>query len=257
MHRGPITALSTLSGAVFDFFYPRACAVCRRRLERDESAVCALCHAAMRVEPQWQCRRCGAAAEGPAPEHSRRCRLCPPEGAPWRGAISALEYHGPARHCVHLFKYHRRVEIGELMGRWMAEDLTPLLAPLRGRLDVAAPVPLHWRRRCARGFNQSLPLTESLCDATGIALDAKLLRRIRYTHQQARLPAEQRRKNVMGAFALTPGRDVRHKGVLLIDDVVTSGHTVGECARVLIEAQAREVWIACFARAGLRAKENE
>jgi ComF family protein len=112
-------------------------------------------------------------------------------------------------------------------------------------------------RRMERGFNQSALLARPLAEALGLAYDGRLLRRRRHTRRQALVPRERRAENVRDAFAVGRGRDVQGQGILLVDDVVTTGHTIGECARVLRQAGAREVWVASYARAGMGTAEPE
>ena len=165
--------------------------------------------------------------------------------------LAACGYNEAAARCVQLFKYHRRRELGEAMASIMWHELPPMLEPLRGRINVVAPVPIHWCRRLWRGFNQSDLLAQAVAGIVGVPCRLHLMRRVRHTRRQALLPRESRPENVRGAFAVHERDAVEAAGVLLVDDVVTSGSTVGECARVLRGAGAREVWIACFARAGV------
>jgi ComF family protein len=108
--------------------------------------------------------------------------------------------------------------------------------------DVVIPVPIHWSRRFHRGFNQS----ELLCEAMeSTIVKPKALRRIRATRPQVGLTPEERRHNLQNAFACQA--DVSGKKVLLVDDVITTGHTVGECAKTLKNAGALEVTAIAFA----------
>jgi ComF family protein len=118
-------------------------------------------------------------------------------------------------------------------------------------VDLVAPVPLHWRRRAWRGFNQATALAQEAVRAMGRPLTARGLLRVRPTPHQTRLPPARRVENVRGAFAVR-GRAsaVKGKRVLLVDDVLTSGATIGECARVLRRAGAAAVYAAVVAVAG-------
>lgn len=247
----PLTALRDWGAAVVDFLYPPVCMLCLGRLGRGERIVCDRCRARLAMEPRWRCGVCGAAGIGGEPDPGRRCRLCPPSGASYNGVLSVIGYGPLPARCVHLFKYQRRVELGELMARLMCERLLEPLGTLSGRLDVIAPVPLHWARRMGRGFNQSQLLARPLAAALGLPLETDLLRRTRYTRRQALLPRERRGDNIRDAFGLGRGPGVDGLGVLLVDDVVTSGATIEECARTLRAAGAREVWAASYARAGM------
>jgi len=254
----PIRPIASWGRAALDFLYPPACPLCARRLTREDDTVCYACLAELLLRPQWRCPACGAAGLGEGPRPGRPCRLCPPAGMAYRGVLSVTGYHDHAARCVQLFKYHRRVELGELMARLMVRELAEPLGDLRSRIDYVAPVPLHWLRRLGRGFNQSDLLARALAGAHGLRYDARLLKRIRYTRRQALVPRERRARNVEGAFKLSRHATViAGAGILLVDDVVTSGHTIHECARQFMDAGAREVWVASFARAGMSRTEDE
>ncbi|MGL5973939.1 MAG: ComF family protein, partial [Aeromonas sobria] len=130
-----------------------------------------------------------------------------------------------------------------------------LLAPLLARLladhldssnppEAIVPVPLHWWRKWRRGFNQAEEIAQTLGELTGIPCDNTLLQRIKATPQQTTLSAGQRRRNLRGAFSIQP-HQYRH--VALLDDVVTTGATAGQLARVLHESGITtvEVWAIC------------
>lgn len=254
--------LQTFSGwgrAVLDFLYPPVCMLCFQRLMHEEESICFECEAALSLRPSWRCPRCGAAGLGAEPEPGRPCRLCPPKGSAYHGVLSVTGYTDRSARCVHLFKYNRRRELGEVMARLMRTHLDGPVGHLGGRLDLIIPVPLHPLRRLTRGFNQSELLARELAAGREIHFETKMLRRVRYTRRQALIPRDRRAENVANAFRVS-GRgepQVRDKGILLVDDVVTTGHTINECARVLKEAGAREVWVACFARAGLGRSGDE
>ena len=112
---------------------------------------------------------------------------------------------------------------------------------------IAVPVPLHWRRARARGFNQAAELAAAL----GVPV-VRALERTRATSSQTGLPAGRRHANVRGAFALRRGIDVRGLSVVLVDDVATTGATLEACARVLLAAGAREVMAITAARVASR-----
>lgn len=253
-----LNATAAWGRAVLDFLYPPVCPLCYQGLTREDHTICFRCERDLVMRNDWRCVRCGATHAGAQPEPGNPCRLCPPEGSAWRGALSVTGYGERAARCVHLFKYQRREEIGETMARLMVAGLEDPMARLSERVDVVAPVPLHWARRLMRGFNQSEILAEPLAKAYGIKYAPRLLRRVKYTKRQALIPRERRAQNVANAFALTEGSKVEDQGILIVDDVVTSGETINECAKVLRDAGAREVWVASFARAGMgRPQEQE
>jgi competence protein ComFC len=115
--------------------------------------------------------------------------------------------------------------------------------------DTIVPVPLHPKRLRWRGFNQSVLLARQIGRIYSIPLDCFTLYRSKDTPPQTQLPEEDRRKNMRGAFALTPKASLEDKCFLLVDDVYTSGATVNECSRVLKRGGAREVFVLTLARA--------
>ncbi len=117
------------------------------------------------------------------------------------------------------------------------------------QIDMLVPVPLHLRRLQERGFNQSLLLARVISRVHKIPVEFNVLERIRYTQPQTQLSGSERERNMRGAFRVRKNLFPAGNNILLIDDVFTSGATVGECARVLKEAGARQVQVLTLARA--------
>jgi ComF family protein len=117
-----------------------------------------------------------------------------------------------------------------------------------GRFDVIVPVPLHPARERERGFNQAALLARSLAVRTGLPVKP-VLERIRYTTTQTAFDRAERMENLHNAFRLRRRQDVQGLRVLLVDDVLTTGSTLSECARVLKQARASSVYAATAARA--------
>ena len=146
-------------------------------------------------------------------------------------------------------KYGRRPDI--------ARSLAPLIAPALEQAatsfaaDLVIPVPLHWRRHAARGFNQAAALFVHAGRGLGLRVDKLSLRRCRHTPPQSGLGLARRAANLRGAFTVVSGRRERVAGrrVLLFDDVMTTGATASECARALLAAGASAVMAFAAARA--------
>lgn len=157
-----------------------------------------------------------------------------------RMAASFFLYEGRAAQAVQRLKYERATSLALPMSRILRARMLEegLLSD-----EVLVPVPIHWRRRCHRGFNQS----ELLCQTFGSdQVVPGLLRRIRFTQPQVGLTHDQRLANLKDAFRAD--ERVRGKRILLIDDVLTSGQTVRECAKSLYQAGAD--WVGACAFAG-------
>jgi competence protein ComFC len=176
-----------------------------------------------------------------------RCALCRAGLRGFDAAYCYGSYEGTLRELIHLYKY-RQVQT---LSRPLAEFLLSAL-PLDERYDVVTPVPLHWRKRWQRGFNQSDLLARAIARRRGIPV-VQALGRSRFTRTQAGLSNTERRKNVSAAFRCRrAGKTLAGQRVLLIDDVMTTGSTAAACARVLKQAGAARVVLATVARVDRR-----
>jgi ComF family protein len=151
-------------------------------------------------------------------------------------------FEGPLRHAVHALKYRRIRRAAAPLGRLMAEGLPEALRSA----DLLVPVPLHADRMAERGFNQAAELAAEVARATGIALDTDALLRTRDTGHQANLDARSRRENVRDAFAWHGSSVPQH--VILVDDVLTTGATIGACAAAIRAAGVARVDALALAR---------
>lgn len=173
------------------------------------------------------------------------CSLCRANATNFERAYSYGTYEGSLAALVHLFKYKGIRTLSKPLGELMARGL-----PSSERFDAIVPVPLHWRKKLSRGFNQADLLAETIGRRTGIPVIHGLKRR-RNTDTQAGLTNAMRRKNVDGAFVATSCA-FQGKRVLLIDDVVTTGATVSAAAKALCRAGAARVTVLTLARVDRR-----
>lgn len=171
------------------------------------------------------------------------CAACRDREPLFDSARSAVAYDGVAASAIHLMKYQRR----RLLAKPLGALLLPLLEEL-GPVDGVVPVPLHVQRLREREFNQALALAQVVCRSTGRPLWWNRLERTRPTQAQVGLDAAERRRNVRQAFLVRKADTVEGRRILLIDDVMTTGSTVHECARVLKRAGAESVQVLTVAR---------
>lgn len=155
---------------------------------------------------------------------------------PHDGLLAGWSYEPPLDAVVHALKYGRQAHLGRQIGRRLARETTPVLR----EIDTIVPVPLHWRRHLARGYNQAAEIAAGLAAAATLPL-RPVLRRRKATRRQARLPFDRRAANVLGAFGVRAGRRVDGLRCLLVDDVVTTGATLEQAARALRAAGAASV----------------
>ena len=234
----PLPALSSL-------FYPPTCVVCSENAERREY-LCGSCqNRAPRITAPF-CTKCSEPFFG-AITQTFNCANCEHRTLHFDCAVAAYRSRGLVRKLVHDFKYGRQRHLRHPLAGWLGETLQD--PRLRGRrFDVIVPVPLHPARERERGFNQAALLAELLASRVTLPL-RPVLERIRYTTTQTAYDRAERMENLHDAFRLRKNRDVRELRVLLIDDVLTTGSTLSECARVLKAAGAISVHAATAARA--------
>ena len=193
---------------------PHRCYLCEEESRLGEDGLCDACRQAVKL------------AIAPAP----------PSGLD--GLSAGLQYSDALSTVFYRFKKKERL------------DYTPFLAqfisiPEEWNAELLLPVPLHWWREYRRTYNQSFLLAEYVSSRYGIPICQELLTRTRATPQQKLLNEKQRRTNLKGAFRAAP--ECKGRSIVLIDDVVTTGSTLSECARTLKKAGAYRVYAACVA----------
>ncbi len=139
---------------------------------------------------------------------------------------------------IHHFKYRKKTKLAILLGRAMASIIKSDY--FLKDVDIIVPVPLFWWKNLRRGYNQAALLSEIISQECDIKIN-DIMRRIKNTKSQTKLDEQARRKNVLNAFALK-SNTIENKKIILIDDVMTTGATINECARVLKNAGAKEVY---------------
>lgn len=220
---------------------PGQCAVCRAWTGQKVCAECLLRY--VRVAPRcWTCAaRLPPALAG---QDQARCANCLREPPPLDRSIAALDYTFPWDGLLQHYKFHQAIELRESILERLDHvlNLAHASAP-----DWLLPVPLAPDRLRERGYNQSRELARALAKRRKLSCDPGLLLRVRSTAQQARLPLQQRGHNVHEAFAIEPSRleELHGSHVAILDDVMTSGATLFEIARVLRQAGAAQVqaWV--------------
>jgi ComF family protein len=235
--------LRRLGRAVVDGLLPPRCLACGVTVGEPE-ALCGSCWAAINFfAPPW-CAMCGLPFPHPMGDGAI-CGDCARQRPNWDRARSVLRYDKNSRRLVLMLKHGDQTHLAGAFGRWMWRAGGEVLA----NADLLVPVPLHWTRLFARRFNQSALLAQAIHAAGGPPVAADWLVRRRRTPSQGTLGPLARARNVRGAFALKRGRDVKGRRIVLIDDVLTTGATAEECARVLRRAGAAYVGVLVLARA--------
>jgi len=200
-----------------------------------------------------RCVLCGSRGQSPCLDLCAACEAllplaaapCVPGPAPLLHSFAPFAYGHPVDHLVHALKYRGQLAIGRVLGTLLAARIEPL--GLQVDVDVIVPVPLHPERHAERGFNQSAEIARHLGRRLRRPVEVSLAMRCRATPPQVGLRGEDRRRNLAGAFVAAPR--TRGLRIALVDDVLTTGATVGELARALCGAGAQSVEAWCLGRA--------
>ncbi|HJU04906.1 MAG TPA: ComF family protein [Nitrospiraceae bacterium] len=226
---------------------PVECGGCSAPLTDDPVPFfCRSCWSGLQPLPGPTCPRCGRPFSSSetlvySPDHlCGPCRMRPPA---YTQAWSAYPYVEPLHDAIRLFKYHKKVVLADALGQLLRD--APLDLPT---VDVIMPVPLYPTRLREREYNQSLLLVDRLNRRLRLPVSYDNLVRRRHTPPQTELSRAVRLKNLRGAFGVLRAGEVRDQRVLLVDDVMTTGATVNECAKALRKAGAREVYVCTLAR---------
>jgi competence protein ComFC len=242
----PADALLPLKAACHHLLWPAQCMHCEASLEDQSEQLCAECWAdVLSCTSGAYCPTCAREVS----EYAVIDRRCP--GCAGQDRI----VDGMARAGVYDKRFHEMV----LSFKKGATELRHLLVPLAdsalkgsnfyAQIDVFVPVPLHWTRRLVRGYNQAAVLAKSLRHPNARVCNA--LARVRATRIQPNMASHaQRRGNVQGAFAVKSSKQVTGRRLCLVDDISTSGAPLRECAKVLKQAGAKQVYALVLAVAG-------
>ena len=226
-------------GCLHDALFPWRCLLCGGP-GADGIDLCAPCAREM-PRNRHACARCAL----PLPVGTALCGQCQRRLPPWDAAWAPFRYGWPLDRLETRFKFGADLAAGRVLAElWRREP------PPAGRPALIVPVPLHRGRLRRRGYNQALELARPLAAALGAPLRHDLLERVRGTSAQTELDRDARARNVRGAFRARGGVMPGH--VVLLDDVMTTGATLAECARVLRRAGAGRVEVWALARAAGR-----
>lgn len=228
-----IRSLRHLAGRWYDALLPGSCLLCKA--DSRAMPLCADCAGELPPPPAMLCPQCAEPTT-----HGERCGACLKVPPHFDHTVTLFRYDFPVDRLIHALKYHHQLAVAPWLGARLAERLAAA-----GQSII--PLPLHPERLRERGFNQSMEIARALGKALNLPVDCSSLSRLRATPRQADLPPGERHKNVRGAFACATDLTGRH--IVLIDDVMTTGATVNECARVLKLHGAIKVTVAVAARA--------
>jgi len=209
--------LHSFYSALIDFIYPPVCLLCDEYLDQNERLVCE------------QCWNNLPRLDQKLPENQTAPALN--ESAALKRIVSLWEFSDAVHRVIYEMKYFRKKSIANRIGREIATIIANDAEI--SSADLIVPVPLHKTKFRERGFNQSHLIANVISCIFKIPVENGILQRIKRTKTQAKLNADERRKNVADAFKCVSGKGINNKTILIVDDVCTTGATINACAEVL------------------------
>ena len=233
-------AATNLWTDLWDFIFPRKCCGCEKHLADLPGLICEPCLNSIPVRANPFCVICKQdLTPAETPSHACQRELY--------SVYSLWDYENAVPAIIHKFKYENKKSLGRLISHKLHLNFSCVSDAIE--VNSVIPVPLHPARKRERGFNQSEVLAEILSNLLQVKLILRTIARHRNTKDQTTLDANQRLQNVSNAFNVKNREVIRGKSILLVDDVITTGATLSECARVLKESGACRVSACTLAKA--------
>ncbi len=220
-----------------EIFFPsgQKCLICKRELDgSSDKQVCKHCEDKLDFTTGKICDKCGQ----PIKTDANYCLRCKNKVPAYTFARAPFVYKGVILGLIKSLKYDGKKYVAKTLSNYLWDEYEKD----KIKADLVIPVPLFEKRQKKRGFNQS----ELLCSTfkeNGLEIRTDILSRIKDTDTQTHLSREEREKNVGGAFKVTDKKSIKDKNILLIDDVYTTGSTTNECAKILLKAKAKNIYV--------------
>lgn len=231
-----------------DFFLPQLCPCCKKQLQPDyavDGQICLDCWQGIKKNLPPFCYFCGRRL-GKDSLAKNVCPACCRKNLNYDRAYAVAAYEGVMKELICEFKYKRKKRLANILARLMLEFIEEYKIPI-WFIDYIIAIPLHPARLREREFNQSALLARIISEKLQKNLLINVLMRKRYNKSQAGLEDARRQENVKDVFLVKDNSLLKDKNILLIDDVITTGATSSEAARVLKEAGCRSVFVMALA----------
>jgi competence protein ComFC len=215
-------ALNTL----FDFFLPRFCPGCNKKLSTNEKPVCSECLSSILIADDFRLQF----------EYDKK--FTSEKIIKDFYARYVFETDKTLQDIIHALKYKKQFKLGILLGEILSEGIKSR----NWKFDFIVPVPIHPLKKAERGYNQSDYIIKGLSKSLDIPYSTKLIKRTKHTESQTHLAMTERAKNVANAFKVKNPKLIKGKSFLLVDDVITTGATTQECGRALVNGGAKTVY---------------
>ena len=234
----------SFASKALDILLPPLCSACDAPVT-SHGTLCPACWSGIQFITAPYCTSCGAPFDTPVGD-GEICASCLTTPPTFQSARSAMLYDETSKRIILGFKHGDRTHLSKMLAGWMQRAGQEFWS----NVDCIVPAPLHRWRLFKRRYNQAALLAEHISDATKTTLMVDGLLRLKATPTQGHLNRKERQANVKGAFAINPIHQphIKDKKIVLVDDVLTTGSTLNECSRVLLEAGAKSVHSLTLAR---------
>lgn len=242
--------LKSFPSALLDVIFPEkiTCLVCQKELKENIEGVCRECYASLPFIDGKTCLKCGQ----PLNDMSNYCNRCKDEEIFYKRAAAVFEYDKTIKNLIFRFKDDNQ----KYLNSFLAFTLSQKYATLNFDCDLAVYVPMHKKKLKNRGFNQSEKLCKRFGELSCLPVSKGNLVKVADTGQQKLLTKSDRIKNLEKSFVVNDKSEIKGKNILLIDDIMTTGATANECAKVLNKAGAKNVYVLTLATVKLKIAEE-
>jgi len=222
--------------SILNLFFPKVCAGCRKLLFTNEIVLCTICRHEMPLTHYHL-----------DPKNEAVKKFYGKIEIEHASALLYFNKKGIVQELIHNLKYKGQQQIGVVLGNWYAEDLKEL--NLKNPFDIIIPVPLHKRKFRERGYNQVAAFGKALANGLNITYDDAVLYRKKYSKTQSKKNLLGRSENIENIFDVISTEKYKHKHLLLVDDVLTTGATLEACSRALLKIPGIKISVVCMAMA--------
>jgi len=218
---------------LFDFILPRFCCSCKTKLSVNQNTMCVDCLSKIQRSNSSRLQR----------EFERKFfnnKIISEFYSPF-----VFEKDKELQHAIHALKYDKKFPVGIFLGKVLAAEIKS--SKTNWKFDLIIPIPLHQLKKAERGYNQAYYIAKGVGKIFKVKVSDRSVKRIKYTESQTTMNLNEREENISGAFKVKWNTQVRGKNILLLDDVITTGATISECGKILLEAGASKVYAASIA----------
>jgi len=213
---------------ILDFISPRFCVSCNITLFTDESFICKECYQKISLLQDHEIQT----------EFDRKFKI--DNLVDDYNSLFLFEEKGPLQDLIHNLKYNQKYKIGIFLGEELGKGKKDIIT--NWEVDIIIPIPLFHLKKVERGYNQAMYIAKGLSKISEIKINGTVVKRVKNTLSQTKLSNNERKGNMSKAFKVTNSKNIQGKNIIIIDDVITTGTTVIELAKVLKENGANKVF---------------